>query len=99
MLDAICEADVAGNKNCLIPWYMTASFAYYWMDRPLITDGLYDDLCLRMLCEWSNLEHFHKHLIRLDDLMAGSCLLGREEFPGRVVGATEYLLTAKEETS
>lgn len=49
-----------------------ASYLYYHCDTSVIPDGDYDDLCKRLLAEWSKIKHPHKHLISKADLEAGS---------------------------
>ena len=58
----------------MIPWYIMASHAYYTMDDPILSDGLYDELAQTMLSSWNTLEHMHKHLITEEDLRAGTLL-------------------------
>lgn len=76
------------NKNLMIPWYLMASYAYYEENDPIFSDYFYDTLAQRMIKEWKNLSHFHKHLISLDDLSAG-CYIG--DYPNRIIGAIKHL--------
>ena len=48
-----------------------ASRKYYEGD-PIISDDEFDALGKRLLDEWDQVEHMHKHLITKDDLMAGT---------------------------
>jgi len=42
-----------------------------------------------MLERWDDIDHFHKHLITVDDLQAGTYL---GDYPSRVEGALEDLV-------
>lgn len=69
------------KRNLLVPWYLTASYAYYIRDASIMSDGDYDSLCARLDREWDRVEHRHKHLIDRDWLSAGTCFLRREQYP------------------
>ena len=76
------------SKNMMIPWYLMASYAYYEESDPIFTDFYYDSIARRMIDEWKNIHHFHKHLISLDDLTAG-CYMGT--YPIRTICALKQL--------
>ena len=80
--DKKCKEIIGNNPNMMIPWYIMASHAYYTMDDPILTDGLYDELAQAMLKIWDTLEHMHKHLITKEDLRAGTLLC--RELPQRI---------------
>lgn len=81
---------VGSNPNMAIPWYLMASYAYYELDRPILSDAAFDKLGKAMLKMWDSLEHKHKHLITEDDLKAGSLMT--REFPETTVGAAKRLI-------
>ena len=60
------------NPNMLVPWYLMASHAYHWMDRSIISNGLYDRICGRLLDEWHVITHDHRDYIDRNSL---PCLL------------------------
>ncbi len=70
--------------NMVTPWYLMASYAYYVEDDPIFNDSFYDNLSRIFKEEWENINHFHKYLVSLDDLSAGTYL---GEYPKRVVGS------------
>jgi NAD-dependent DNA ligase len=72
----------------MIPWYLMASYAYYEENDPIFSDYFYDTLAQRMIKEWKNIHHFHKHLISLDDLRAGTYI---GDYPNRIIGALKQL--------
>lgn len=74
--------------NMLVPWYLMASYAYYVEDNPLLSDGLYDRICKKLLDNFENVEHIHKECCNKDALKAGSFL---GEYPSRIKGAVESL--------
>ena len=79
---------ISKNENMTIPYYLMASYAYYKEDDPILSDGVYDELAKRILDNWIFITHYHKDLIKLDDLSAGSYL---GEYPSIVIGALENL--------
>ena len=74
---------ITDNPNMLVPYYLMLSFAYYKQDDPIVSDAFYDKLARKLLKEYDNIEHYHKHLISKDDLKAGSFL---GEYPSIVEG-------------
>jgi NAD-dependent DNA ligase len=75
--------------NQLVPYYMMASYLYYTssIESPM-TDSEYDDLCKRLLDNWSVIEHQHKYLIDHDALSSGTGFyLKIQDYPRMVVGA------------
>ncbi|MDQ2066731.1 hypothetical protein Q9295_10110 [Xinfangfangia sp. CPCC 101601] len=78
------------NRNLLVPWYLMASYAYYELDEPFLTDAAFDAMAKRMLQGWPAIRHRHKHLITEDDLKAGTLL--NRDFPGIVKGAAMDLI-------
>lgn len=76
------------NINLTVPWFLMAAYAYYVEDDPILSDGQYDRLVKRMLDNWDNIEHRHKHLIDLESLQAGTYL---GEYPSIVKGAVEQI--------
>ena len=87
--DPMWEA-VKNNPNLSVPFYLSASYAYYELDTPIISDGAFDKLATFMLMKWDRIEHHHKEWITEDDLEAGTML--RRDFPEIVKGATENLI-------
>jgi len=64
--------------------YLMCSYAYYALDKPLISDTEFDTLAKEILDNWDNIEHMHKHLLTKDMLVAGTYL---GEYPNIVKGA------------
>ena len=79
---------ITDNPNMLVPYYLKLSFAYYKQDDPIVSDAFYDKLARKLLKEYDNIEHYHKHLISKDALEAGSFL---GEYPSIVEGALNDL--------
>lgn len=84
LFDRVAENVIKKNINMLVPYYLMASYSYYKQDNPLFTDALFDNMGKQLLKEWDRVEHYHKHLITKDDLVAGSYL---GEYPSIVEGA------------
>lgn len=70
--DAYVKAIVKANPNMLVPHYLMACFLYYVMDAPILSDKLFDDMSRELLAKWDSITHWHKDLISLDDLKAGT---------------------------
>ena len=78
----------AKNVNMMIPWYLMASYAYYKEDKPIFSDGFFDNMAKTMLECWDDIEHYHKDFVSKDDLKAGTYL---GKYPSRVEGALRNL--------
>lgn len=90
LLDKMLVERLRESINMSVPWYLMASYAYYELDRPFLTDAVFDGLAKLMLQHWDHIEHRHKGFITEDDLRAGSLL--RRDFPEVVRGAALSLL-------
>jgi hypothetical protein len=99
MHDIACANVTASNANMLIPWVLSAAYAYYHLDDPILTDGMYDALCKRLYAEWDAVEHLHKHLLARVWLQKGSIPLRRNDYPLRVRGAASAAIAARKESS
>ena len=90
LLDKVLVERLQESLNLSVPWYLMASYAYYELDRPFLSDAVFDGLAKVMLKGWSTIEHRHKHLITEDDLRAGTLMT--RDFPEIVKDATKRLL-------
>ena len=70
--DAYVREVVTRDANMLIAHYLIACHAYYVDDAPLISDQLFDEITKRLISEYENLTHTHKHHVSMDDLIAGT---------------------------
>ena len=78
------------NPNMLVPYYLMYSYAYYKENESLISDTEYDDICKQIIEKWDNITHWHKSLLTLDALKAGT---GYDiEYPNRVISAAKTLI-------
>lgn len=82
----------SNNPNMLVPWYLMASYAYYHLDAPILTDAVYDRLCRSLYEGWDGISHKHKARINRSDVLPGTCLLPPVNFPPIAVGAVMQLL-------
>lgn len=89
-VDRLCEKAII-NQNMLVPWFLISSYAYYELDRPVISDRLYDEICEELLECWDDIGHEHKHLIDHDALRSGTGFY-LKNYPGRVKGSAELLI-------
>lgn len=90
--DAHCLELVTANPKLLVPWILMASYAYYYEDDPILSDGCYDDLCKRLHAVYDSIEHPHKHLVPKERIATSSSLqLAQEEYPSMVRGSLQLL--------
>jgi hypothetical protein len=87
-IEKMCIDTIDVNINMTVPWYLMASYAYYVEDNPILSDEYFDRISQKMIKNWGDIEHMHKHLITLDMLGAGSYL---GEYPSMVKGALEEI--------
>ena len=74
----------------LVPYYLMYSYAYYKENESLISDTEYDDICKQIIDKWHSTTHWHKSLLTLDALKAGT---GYDiEYPNRVISAAKLLI-------
>lgn len=82
------EKIITDNVNMTVPFYIMASYAYYEEDDPILSDAFFDKLANKILKEWDNITHYHKHLLSKELLKAGSFL---GEYPSIVKGALKNI--------
>lgn len=70
--------------------YLMTSYLYYSLNRSVISNDEYDDLCKELASGWRTGEHQHKHLVTLADLRAvtGYAI----KYPPMVIGGAMVLL-------
>lgn len=89
----LCEDAIGANSNMLVPWYLILSYLYYIRDINIVGDHVFDNICVRLLSEWDNISHRHKHLICYESLKAGTgYYLTEDAYPEIVKGASFQLL-------
>ena len=59
--------------NALYSHYLMSSYLYY-KNLPVVpwSDVQFDMACKRLLLEWDDIDHIHKHLCSKEDLEAGT---------------------------
>jgi NAD-dependent DNA ligase len=67
------------------------SYAYYKENESLISDSEYDQICRDLITNWNNITHWHKPLLNLESLKAGTGY-DIEKYPNRVVSAALSLI-------
>ena len=74
----------------LVPYYLMYSYAYYQENESLIEDSEYDQICQDLITNWNDITHWHKPLLNLESLKAGT---GYDiKYPNRVVAAAIALI-------
>ena len=89
--DALMRREVDAKPDVGVPWYLMASYAYYWEDDPILSDDAFDQLGKELRARWPEVKHWHKGLLSEDELRAGSCLLGKDKYPQITVSALKHL--------
>ena len=56
----------------LIPYYLMFSYLYYVKHISLIEDTEFDQMCKTLLEKLDGLTHMHKHLVKKENLTAGT---------------------------
>jgi len=79
-----CFDLVDDSINMAVPWYLMAAYAYYVEDDPIMEDRDFDLLAKKLLKDWDEVEHMHKHYLSKDMLKAGTYI---GDYPSRVEGA------------
>jgi hypothetical protein len=88
---------IAENINMLVPWYLSASYAYYELDESLLVDTYYDEICELLDKHWDEITHRHKYLIERAALSAGTGFqLAYKNFPTIITSATHGLIRRNE---
>lgn len=65
--------------------YLEHSVRYYLLDRTVVSDGYFDELCQILMANWGNFEHRYKHLCCESALVAGSGFQIRSEDVPQIV--------------
>ena len=95
LYDTECAMAIIEGVNRMVPWYLMASYAYYILDKPILSDGMYDGLCKNLLDEVDqmNIDHPHIGLCEPDALRAGTAFhITEEEYPSIAKAAALRLL-------
>jgi NAD-dependent DNA ligase len=56
----------------LVPIYLMSSYLYYELDKNVLDDHQFDQICRRLYREFDNITHYHKHLLDKDSLGAST---------------------------
>lgn len=60
------------NPNMLVPYYLMHSYIYYQLQDSIIKDYEYDEMCKQLKDKWESIKHYHKHLVDVSALGAGT---------------------------
>lgn len=88
-----CRRMIAESPDCVVAWYLMASYLYYHEDFSLLSDGLYDRLCRKILKRWKFIKHPHKRLLDRGSLRAGTgYAIRKRNYPSMCVSAAMRLM-------
>jgi hypothetical protein len=93
--DDAVEELVKDNPNLAVPWYLSASLAYYHWDEHILADVTYDWLCRVLTEHWDTIEHRHKRFITMDPearKVASGFNVPFEQLPTIIVRSTRSLI-------
>jgi len=92
MKDDFMWATIDRHPAACVAWYLCASFLYYHCDISVLSDGAFDELSNWMLRNWEKWQdHPHSSYVSKEDLKAGTCLMGWDDFPNITIGAAGRL--------
>ena len=60
------------SPNRCVAFYMMSSYLYYEQDKHVLSDGMFDNICKKILSKWDDITHPHKELIDKEQLKAGT---------------------------
>lgn len=94
--DERCRVDFKTNPSSCIAWYLLSSYAYYVKDESLLSDPVFDKMCLYILTNWDILEHKLKDFVPKESLSAGTGYnIAFSSFPNGFVRVIENLIKEK----
>lgn len=70
--DDLMWSKVRGTPNIGVPFYLMASYAYYELDTPFLSDAAFDELAKFLLERWPTITHRHREYLDEDGLRAGT---------------------------
>lgn len=66
---------------------------YHIHGKPIISDGLFDEMSKDIADRWDSIQHQHKKIITREDLATGSLYrLAEEDYPKMVRYAAQHLV-------
>ena len=77
-----------------VAFYMMSSYLYYEQDKHGLSDGMFDDICKKILSKWDDITHPHKELIDKKQLEAGTGYYIK--YTNMIKGAAESWFTESE---
>lgn len=91
-LDALAKEDIDRSINCLVPWYLMASYLYYHRDTSLLSDAFYDRICFELDTNFTQIKHWHKPFVDRKQLKSGTGYSIRfDKMPVRIIIAANTM--------
>jgi len=70
------------NPNSIISWILAGSYAYYILNENILSDDVFDKMCLYVYNNWDSIQHQHKHILTQEDMKNGSLfMLKPDDYP------------------
>ncbi len=77
-MDFIKPKDIFWNDikdlpvDSLVKYYLMSSYLYYELDVNVLNDSEFDELCKKLLKNFNDIKHMHKHLLDKESLKAST---------------------------
>lgn len=88
--DDMCQRTWQECPAKMVSWYLIASYAYYVLDNPILSDNVFDKLCRKLLEHMADIDHPHLELIEREALLSGTGFQ-LTNWPERVIKAAHTL--------
>ena len=94
MFDEMCKQRIENCPGVSVAWLLMASYCYYHLDQPLLSDGCYDGIAAFIRENWADVSHPDKRLLSREGLGRTSSLfeLTEGDYPLRTRSAANTLL-------
>lgn len=84
LFDAECDEACRRRPSKLVSWWLMASFCYYILDDPILSDAMFDHVAKEIAEHWNGLDHPHKHMLGCPDNVNSGYHLAKSDYPSRV---------------
>lgn len=68
LLDGQCRFVMSKGPNGVVSWWLMAAYAYEVLNRPIVSDAMFDEMGRVITETWDEITHPHKDLLRRDSM-------------------------------
>lgn len=84
-LDVVCERSTHAKRHNVVAWILMTAYMRHVHDIPFVSDAAYETLLTHAYKWWEYLEHPHKYLITLTDILRGDLShWAEEDYPNMI---------------